>query len=232
MSTVVEERVNLDEEEDEDQEDEDEEEDPLTQLTQELKAKNKDKGLTLASAAASSGYGSQSTPTDSSCCSDSVESQPHAEAGDADQEQLPEDKGQDILSEGDAEEINGNEEPERDAQLPATSEQKELTSGHPVTMPEWLVVGESIRTVPDSKTGIIGFIGSTRFSAGLWIGVILDTPMGKNDGSVDGVVYFTCKPRYGIFVRPDKLRLDIRGRSLRKATGSSSSLNVNSTKAR
>ena len=37
------------------------------------------------------------------------------------------------------------------------------------------------------------------------MGVELDKAMGKNDGSVDGTVYFTCAPRHGVFVRPDKV---------------------------
>lgn len=38
---------------------------------------------------------------------------------------------------------------------------------------------------------------------------------GKNDGVVQGVRYFTCKPKHGIFVRADKLILDKRGRAMR-----------------
>ncbi|CAG2055191.1 unnamed protein product, partial [Timema podura] len=42
---------------------------------------------------------------------------------------------------------------------------------------------------------------------------------GKNDGTVQGVQYFTCRPKCGIFVRADKLIQDRRGRAMR---GSSS----------
>lgn len=37
---------------------------------------------------------------------------------------------------------------------------------------------------------------------------------GKHDGSVQGVSYYSCKPKHGIFVKADKLILDKRGRAL------------------
>ena len=91
-----------------------------------------------------------------------------------------------------------------------------------VVLPDWMVVGESVRVSPESKTGIISFIGTTHFQPGLWVGVTLDAPTGKNDGSVNGVAYFTCKPRYGVFVKPDKLKHDVRGKTLRSSIGGTS----------
>ena len=44
----------------------------------------------------------------------------------------------------------------------------------------------------------------------------LDTPTGKNDGTVQGIQYFDCRPKHGIFVRVDKLILDKRGRAMRE----------------
>ncbi|XP_022249018.1 kinesin-like protein KIF13A isoform X2 [Limulus polyphemus] len=84
-----------------------------------------------------------------------------------------------------------------------------------VTLPAWLTVGESVMISPYNKTGVVAFLGATVFAPGVWAGVELDTPTGKNDGSVDGVRYFQCKPRFGIFVRPDKLNIDKRGRAVR-----------------
>jgi len=49
------------------------------------------------------------------------------------------------------------------------------------------------------------FIGPTQFAAGEWVGVELDAAVGKNDGSVNGVRYFTCKPLHGVFAKAAKL---------------------------
>lgn len=48
-----------------------------------------------------------------------------------------------------------------------------------------------------AQVGTLRFCGSTEFSGGLWAGVELDKPEGKNDGSVAGVQYFTCRIKHG-----------------------------------
>ncbi|KAJ3639965.1 hypothetical protein Zmor_003291 [Zophobas morio] len=84
-----------------------------------------------------------------------------------------------------------------------------------VPVPEWVVLGESVLIRPYNSSGVVAYIGGTEFAAGTWIGVELDAPKGKNDGSVQGVRYFSCRPKYGMFVRADKLILDRRGRAMR-----------------
>lgn len=37
-----------------------------------------------------------------------------------------------------------------------------------------------------SKAGTLRYVGVTEFASGVWAGVELDDPLGKNDGSVDG----------------------------------------------
>lgn len=48
-----------------------------------------------------------------------------------------------------------------------------------------------------TQVGTLRFCGSTEFSGGLWAGVELDKPEGKNDGSVAGVQYFNCRNKHG-----------------------------------
>lgn len=53
------------------------------------------------------------------------------------------------------------------------------------------------------------------YQGGTWVGIELDAPTGKNDGTVQGIQYFECKPKHGIFVRSDKLIQDKRGKAMR-----------------
>uniref|UniRef100_A0A8C9ZKQ1 CAP-Gly domain-containing protein n=1 Tax=Sander lucioperca TaxID=283035 RepID=A0A8C9ZKQ1_SANLU len=65
-------------------------------------------------------------------------------------------------------------------------------------------VGEKV-WVNGNKAGYVQFIGGTQFAPGQWAGIVLDEPIGKNDGSVAGVRYFQCEDGKGIFTRPSKL---------------------------
>ncbi|KAJ2616522.1 hypothetical protein H4S08_000758 [Coemansia sp. RSA 1365] len=58
-----------------------------------------------------------------------------------------------------------------------------------------------------SRRGTVQFVGKTSFRAGYWIGVEYDEPVGRNDGSIDGHIYFKCAPNHGSFVRPDKVKV-------------------------
>ena len=55
--------------------------------------------------------------------------------------------------------------------------------------------------------GVVRFVGDVEFAEGTWLGVELHAPKGKNDGSVQGKRYFTCKPNHGLLVRPSKIRM-------------------------
>ncbi|XP_051016659.1 kinesin-like protein KIF13B [Acomys russatus] len=84
--------------------------------------------------------------------------------------------------------------------LEVTSDSEEASE-----VPDWLREGEYV-LVGTNKTGIVRYIGPTDFQEGTWIGVELDLPSGKNDGSIGGKQYFRCNPGYGLLVRPSRVR--------------------------
>ncbi|KAF2491830.1 hypothetical protein BU16DRAFT_585013 [Lophium mytilinum] len=71
-----------------------------------------------------------------------------------------------------------------------------------------LATSTRIRLLPatDARRGTIRFIGPVPELPGLgpWVGVALDEPTGKNDGSVKGVRYFEAGKNKGAFVRPER----------------------------
>ncbi|RDD45439.1 CAP-Gly domain-containing linker protein 3 [Trichoplax sp. H2] len=64
--------------------------------------------------------------------------------------------------------------------------------------------GDTVRS--GSKVGKLCYFGRTEFADGIWAGIKLDEPIGKNDGTVDGVTYFSCKPKHGILVNASRVQ--------------------------
>ncbi len=55
----------------------------------------------------------------------------------------------------------------------------------------WLRVG--VNVLVNGMVASVRFIGTVHFTDGIFLGLELRTPNGKNDGTIDGVRYFTCK---------------------------------------
>ncbi|XP_049724340.1 centrosome-associated protein 350 isoform X2 [Elephas maximus indicus] len=55
------------------------------------------------------------------------------------------------------------------------------------------------------QPGTLRFKGVTSFAKGFWAGVELDKPEGNNNGTYNGIVYFVCKEKHGIFAPPQKI---------------------------
>ncbi|XP_075682710.1 kinesin-like protein KIF13A isoform X1 [Rhinoderma darwinii] len=72
------------------------------------------------------------------------------------------------------------------------------------TPPCLLSLGDQV-CIGDNKFGTVRYIGTVDFSRGVWVGVELHVQLGKHDGTVKGKEYFRCKPKYGVFVRPNRL---------------------------
>ncbi|XP_051508098.1 dynactin subunit 1 isoform X1 [Myxocyprinus asiaticus] len=68
-------------------------------------------------------------------------------------------------------------------------------------------VGSLIEVIGKGHRGTVAYIGNTLFALGKWVGVILEEPKGKNDGTVQGKRYFTCQENHGIFVRQSQIQL-------------------------
>ncbi|XP_077445091.1 dynactin subunit 1a isoform X2 [Stigmatopora argus] len=76
-----------------------------------------------------------------------------------------------------------------------------LTSGKPIK------VGSVVELVGKGQRGTVAFIGATLFATGKWVGVVLNEPKGRNDGTVQGKRYFTCEDNHGVFVRKTQIQL-------------------------
>lgn len=72
------------------------------------------------------------------------------------------------------------------------------------SLPEGIAVGRRCSVTPGGKRGEVAFVGEDLkdLPSGWWIGVRYDEPVGKNDGSVKGVRYFTAPDKFGGLVRP------------------------------
>jgi tubulin-folding cofactor B len=72
--------------------------------------------------------------------------------------------------------------------------------------------GLRCRLLPDldHRRGEVKFVGEVPQipgTVGAWVGVALDEPTGKNDGSIDGEKYFECSPKHGVFVRAERVEV-------------------------
>ncbi|XP_051781288.1 CAP-Gly domain-containing linker protein 4-like isoform X2 [Erpetoichthys calabaricus] len=65
--------------------------------------------------------------------------------------------------------------------------------------------GMQILLLSSNEMATLRYIGPTDFAPGLWLGLELRSPKGKNDGSVGDRRYFTCRPNYGVLVRPSRI---------------------------
>ncbi|KAI1388766.1 CAP Gly-rich domain-containing protein [Hypoxylon trugodes] len=64
----------------------------------------------------------------------------------------------------------------------------------------------------DSRRGEIKYVGEVKEipgSLGAWVGVHLDEPVGKNDGSIGGTRYWGTESalKHGVFVRPERVEV-------------------------
>ena len=97
-----------------------------------------------------------------------------------------------------------------DTNAPSADDQKIRAFQQEITE-RGISTGKRCRLLPmtDERRGTISYIGDVAQIPGLgaWIGVSLDEPTGKNDGSIGDQRYFDCKQNHGVFVRPERIEI-------------------------
>ncbi|KAF7657119.1 hypothetical protein LDENG_00032000 [Lucifuga dentata] len=88
-----------------------------------------------------------------------------------------------------------------------------MSSGGAVESSKPPKIGSTVEVTGKGQRGTVAYIGATLFASGKWVGVILDEPKGKNDGTVQGKRYFTCEENHGIFVRQSQIQVVEEGSS-------------------
>lgn len=60
--------------------------------------------------------------------------------------------------------------------------------------------------VQDLGSGTIRYLGDVNFAKGKWVGVAMDKPVGRHNGTVEAVQYFQCNPKCGVFVKSNTVQ--------------------------
>ncbi|KAI6911091.1 hypothetical protein KC318_g897 [Hortaea werneckii] len=100
-----------------------------------------------------------------------------------------------------------------DPSAPSIEESK-ISASYAEVSARRIAVGKRCRLLPadsDARRGEVAFVGDVGEipgGVGAWVGVRLDEPTGKNDGSVKGTRYFECSGgNCGVFVRPERVEV-------------------------
>lgn len=69
-------------------------------------------------------------------------------------------------------------------------------------------VGDRCKLNPGDKRGTVRYVGKVpEGQPGYYVGLELDEPLGKNDGTIKGTRYFQCPENHGLFVRPNTIEV-------------------------
>ncbi|ODV82157.1 uncharacterized protein CANTADRAFT_43445 [Suhomyces tanzawaensis NRRL Y-17324] len=95
---------------------------------------------------------------------------------------------------------------------PEFQEQKARQQEEHLEASKSLEVGKRCRiiTISSERRGIIRYVGKIETldqGESVWVGVEFDEPVGKNNGTIDGVRVFECRDKHGSFVRPKQVEV-------------------------
>uniref|UniRef100_F1L3Z0 CAP-Gly domain-containing protein n=1 Tax=Ascaris suum TaxID=6253 RepID=F1L3Z0_ASCSU len=87
--------------------------------------------------------------------------------------------------------------------------QSSLHTSTPIRESDTIVEQDTGRRVAVTKigVGVLRYVGSVKGKEGIFCGVELDLPQGRHNGTYQGVVYFQCADKHGIFAPPHRVRL-------------------------
>ena len=92
--------------------------------------------------------------------------------------------------------------------VPEAPKERITDEEHLADLAAGMKVGDRCEVTLGGKRGEVKFVGKIpAIAPGWWVGVQYDEPVGKNDGTVKGDRFFQCPPKYGGFLRPDKLQV-------------------------
>ena len=95
----------------------------------------------------------------------------------------------------------------RKAGIPVKGEKKPSKYDEPIT---GINVGDRCEVELADHShhrGEVMYVGKLEPDKGYWVGIKLDEPYGKHDGTHGGKRYFTCDDKYGVFVRGPKVKV-------------------------
>lgn len=71
-----------------------------------------------------------------------------------------------------------------------------------------LEIGKRCLLGDGQRRGEIMYVGlCAQMGYGFWVGVKLDEPLGDSNGVIKGKKYFECEANFGLFVRPDYVKM-------------------------
>ncbi|KAM4059977.1 CAP-Gly domain-containing protein [Hirsutella rhossiliensis] len=92
-------------------------------------------------------------------------------------------------------------------------EQARLDAGEQQVLLRGIQIGKRCRVGgEDTRRGVVRYVGEVAEipgGSGAWVGVQLDEPGGKNDGSIAGTRYWgeVSELKHGVFVRPERVEV-------------------------
>lgn len=61
--------------------------------------------------------------------------------------------------------------------------------------------------ISGDRRGTVRYVGPLGTKPGVFVGIELDEPLGRNNGSFEGKKLFECEENHGVFIRPKEVEV-------------------------